>query len=163
MMQEDEGLSQHVTARDSGCNPPTILPRASDCLPVRPWGRTHPCNEADGTKGTRRFLPPSRCGITPHPAAFQRSIPTLPVRLFTPNSPRESRIFNLGSRESGRRGGGSLIQCTAKIKHRGPGAGRCVFGHQPRCASAIRLTPPFVLPLNARGGGRVRIRGSTSS
>lgn len=31
----------------------------------------------------------------------------------------------------------------AKINNCGPGVGRCVLGHQPRCVSTIRLRPPL--------------------
>jgi len=76
---------------------------------------------------------------------------------------RKGWEFNLGSRESGCCERITESKCTAKIKHRGPGAARCVLGHQPRCVSAIRLRSPFVLAPNARGQPWLRIRGSSSS
>jgi len=163
MMQEDEGVSHRVTTCDSGCTLPTIL------------------SESQIT--CRRSL-----GNTPSPATRQ-VVPKgsgSSSRLLTAAS-RHAHLLLKGPSRSCRSGYLPLIhrakvgyltsdpgnpvvvggitesKSTAKIKHRGPGPRCCVPGHQPRCASTIRLSPPFILALNARGEPRVRIRGSNSS
>ena len=119
------------------------------------------CGSASGvpSRATRRVVlratgnswRPPRRGIMPCLSAFVRTPTVLLTRLFTRRA--KVGIFNLGSREPGHPGRTIESKRAAGIKHRGPGAGRCVLGHlhQPRCVSAIRLRPLFVLVPNARG------------